>query len=540
MAKRVAVIGAGASGLTAIKCCLDEGLEPVCFERTEEIGGLWNFTESVREGQACVMKSTVINTSKEMMCYSDFPIPKEFPVFMHNTNVLKYFHMYADHFGLKKHVRFNTEVNCIKRANNFSETGQWDVQVTDKMNMKTENLIFDGVLICTGHHADKNMPVISGLDKFKGKVIHSHDYKDSRGYEGKRIVIIGIGNSGGDVAVELSRVASQVYLSTRRGSWVLNRISTYGLPLDMLRARRATAFLFAHVPALFQPIIKNRIKNQLNKRFDHRLYSLEPNHFPTAQHPMINDDLPNRIACGSVQIRPDVKECTETGVYFHDGTYEENIDVLVFATGYNFGFPFLDKSVIDVKQNEVRMFKYMFPPDLEKLTLAVIGCIQPLGAIMPISELQCRLATRVFLGKASLPSKDEMLKDIRMKKKAMAQRYVQSQRHTIQVDYISFSNELCELIGCKPNFCKMLLTDPKLALTCVFGPCTPYQFRIVGPNHWPGAREAIRTQWNRTFFPLKTRDVGQVTEKSLERFFLLYVMVIMLAIVFIKFVDWLY
>ncbi|KAK3602192.1 hypothetical protein CHS0354_004708 [Potamilus streckersoni] len=536
MTKRVAVIGSGASGLTAIKCCLDEGLEPVCFERTDEIGGLWNFTESVREGQACVMRSTVINTSKEMMCYSDFPIPKEFPIFMHNTYVLKYFHMYADHFCLKKHIRFNTAVDYIKRAENFSETGQWDVQVTDKMNMKTENLIFDGVLICTGHHADKHMPMISGLDRFKGKVIHSHDYKDSRGYEGKRIVIIGIGNSGGDAAVELSRVASQVCLSTRRGSWVLNRVSTNGLPLDMLRGRRAITFLLAKVPFLFQPFIKK----QLNKRFDHRLYSLEPKHSPTAQHPMVNDDLPNRIACGSIQIRPDVKEFTETGVNFDDGTFEENIDVVVLATGYNFGFPFLDKSVIDVKQNEVNMYKYMFPPDLEKLTLAVIGCIQPIGAIMPISELQCRLATRVFLGKASLPPKDEMWKDIRMKKEAMARRYVQSRRHTIQVDYVSFTTELCELIGCKPNFCKMLLTDPKLALTCVFGPCTPYQFRIVGPNPWPGAREAIFTQWNRTFHPLKTRDVGHVTEKSLKTLFFLYILVVMIAIIFIQFLDWLY
>ena len=111
--KTVAVLGAGASGLTAIKCCLDEGLEPTCFERTDYIGGLWHYTDKVEDGQSCVMKSTVINTSKEMMCYSDFPIPKEYPPFMHNKYVDKYFNLYADEFKLRDRIKFNTEVKHV-------------------------------------------------------------------------------------------------------------------------------------------------------------------------------------------------------------------------------------------------------------------------------------------------------------------------------------------------------------------------------------------------------------------------------------------
>ena len=111
--KRVAVIGAGCSGLTAIKCCIDEGLEPVCFERTNYISGLWHYTNEVEEGQACVMKTTVINTSKEMSSFSDFPVPAEYPMFMHNKSVDEYFHMYADRFGLNNYIHFNTEVRNI-------------------------------------------------------------------------------------------------------------------------------------------------------------------------------------------------------------------------------------------------------------------------------------------------------------------------------------------------------------------------------------------------------------------------------------------
>jgi dimethylaniline monooxygenase (N-oxide forming) len=137
-------------------------------------------------------------------------------------------------------------------------------------------------------------------------------------------------------------------------------------------------------------------ENQLNKKFDHELYSLKPNHRVFSQHPMVNDDLPNRIVCGAVKVKPNVLEFTETGVKFDDGTFEDDIDVVLLATGYIFGFPFLDSSVIEVKNNEVDLYKYAFPPDLEKQTLATIGFFQPIGAIMPICELQCRLATRVF------------------------------------------------------------------------------------------------------------------------------------------------
>jgi len=109
---RVAVIGAGASGLPSIKCCLDDGLEPVCFERSADIGGLWNYENCIKEGDghASVMKSTVINTSKEMLAYSDFPAPAEYPNYMHNKRILQYIRLYAEHFKLLPHIRFDTEV----------------------------------------------------------------------------------------------------------------------------------------------------------------------------------------------------------------------------------------------------------------------------------------------------------------------------------------------------------------------------------------------------------------------------------------------
>lgn len=522
--KRVAVIGAGASGLTAIKCCLDEGITPVCFEKTDHIGGLWHYTNDPQDGQACVMKSTVINTSKEMMCYSDFPIPREFPVFMHNKYVLRYFNLYAENFNLTQHINFQTEVVSIKQNKDFKDNGCWDVKTRDLKTGQTQEETYDGVLVCTGHHADKNVPKFPGLDTFKGEIVHSHDYKTLTGYEDKRIVVIGIGNSGGDAAVELSRVAKQVFLSTRKGSWIVNRIDSYGQPVDMVRTTQFMFWLKKNI--IPEAVITKIIEAKLNQRFDHATYSLKPDFPPLAAHPTVNDDLPNRIISGNVIIKPDVKRFTESAVEFDDGTTEDDIDVVFLATGYIFGFPFLDKSVLEVKENRVHLYKWMFPPDLEHDTLAVIGCIQPLGAIMPISEQQCRLYARVLKGKVKLPPPDVKWQDIKEKVTDMAKHYVKSQRHTIQVNYVDFMNELAILNGNCPNLVRLFFKDPRLAMNCFFGPCTPYQYRLQGPGRWRGARQYILTQWERTLYPLKTRPVKNPPRESQALFFLFFLIIV--------------
>ncbi|XP_053381050.1 flavin-containing monooxygenase 5-like isoform X2 [Mercenaria mercenaria] len=464
------------------------------------------------------------------MCYSDFSIPTEFPIFMHNKLVLQYFHLYAKQFGLMKHIRFQHEILSVRKHANFADTGQWDLSVRNKVTGMTEDLVYDAVLVCTGHHAEVHKPTFPGLDRFKGKVIHSHDFKSTAGYEDKRIVIVGIGNSGGDAAVELSRVASQVYLSTRRGTWILNRVADHGLPVDMLNINRFLNSIVGRFPSL----VSSYAESQLNKKFDHELYSLKPNHRVFSQHPMVNDDLPNRIICWSVVVKPNVTEFTESGVKFDDGTFEDNIDVVFLATGYVFGFPFLDKNVVEVKNNEIELFKYAFPPNLEKPTLAVIGFIQPIGAIMPICELQCRLATRLFKGDVQLPPQSEMWRDIKDKKEKMSRVYVKSQRHTIQVDFIPFLDELAKLNGCMPNFKKMFFRDPVLTLKCIFGPCTPYQYRLEGPGAWKGARKAILTQWDRTLAPLKTRSMKLEVKRSQKGFVVFFMCVVAIFIIFLS------
>ncbi|KAK1897179.1 Dimethylaniline monooxygenase [N-oxide-forming] 5 [Dissostichus eleginoides] len=502
MTRRVAVIGGGSSGLACIKSCLDEGLEPVCYESSDDIGGLWRFKENPEPDRASIYHSVITNTSKEMMCFSDFPIPANFPNHMHNSLIMDYFRMYADHFQLTKYIRFNTKVLQVRQRSDFAHSGQWDVE-TENKDGKTEKHIFDAVMICIGHHCHPNLPLhdFPGIDTFEGTYFHSRDYKTPEEWRNKKAVVIGIGNSGGDIAVELSRVTKQLYLSTRRGAWIMNRVGDNGLPID-LHFNRVLEFMRLILPFGVYCGLGER---QLNQRFDHALYNLKPKHRLFSQHPTVNDELPNRILSGTVQVKPNICRLQGSSVEFDDGSVVEDVDLVVFATGYRFSFPFLASHVTSVSENKTSLYKYVFPPELERPTLAIIGLVQPLGAIMTISEMQARWATRVFKGCTKLPSVASMLKDVQCKQETMAKRYFPSQRHTIQVDHLNYMDEIAGLLGVRPNIPRLLLTDPRLGLKVLFGPSTPYQYRLKGPGKWAGARQAIFTLWERVAQPMQTR-----------------------------------
>ena len=191
--RRVAIIGAGCSGLTAIKACLDEGITPVCFEREDDLGGLWNYSDEVKPGKGSVYKSCTINTSKEMMAFSDFPMPKDFPSFMQHQQVLSYFRMYADHFGLLDYIQFGTAVENVLPTADFETTGRWEViirRAEDTQGMVSLH-IFDGVMLCSGHHVYPHIPNMPDMDSFRGLKMHSQEYKTPDIFAGKKVLIVG-------------------------------------------------------------------------------------------------------------------------------------------------------------------------------------------------------------------------------------------------------------------------------------------------------------------------------------------------------------
>ncbi|KAM3716878.1 Flavin-containing monooxygenase [Dirofilaria immitis] len=482
--------GTGASGLPAIKECRAAGLEVVAYERTSDVGGLWNYRPELTKG-GTVMKSTVMNTSKEMTAYSDFPPPANFCNFMHHSKVLEYLKDYARSNDLYQHICFNTTVEQVSRINNF-----WEVKINNGDKKR-----FDYVVICTGHHTMPQYPRIPGSEKFKGHILHSHKYRDYQGYEEKDIFIVGIGNSALDIASELSGVSKSVTVSTRRGSWIFNRVSQGGMPNDLKMMTRLHNYLMDKLP---WTVANDFMEYRLQLRLDHDLYGLRPNHRFLQQHPTINDDLPNLLCSGRIVITEDVELIQETSIQVKGGR-QFPADVIIFATGYTFGFPFLyPEFIIPIKNHEVELYKYVFP--LKYPTLAVVGLIQPIGSILPISEMQCRWVAAIFSGQIKLPLHEEMLADIQLKQAQIRRRYFKSNKHTFQVDYIKYMDEIAEQIGCKPNLKKYIFTEPSFCLRLLIGANAPYVYRLEGPGSWDKAKETLITLPERVKVPLKNRE----------------------------------
>ncbi|PVD18904.1 hypothetical protein C0Q70_21463 [Pomacea canaliculata] len=338
MAKRVAVIGGGAAGLVATKTCLEEGLEPTCFDRRDSLGGLWVFDEKVEENLSCCMSSTMLNTSKEILAFSDFPMPKEFPNFMHNRQGLEYLQRYALNFKLDKFTRLSTEVVKVTRAADFVTSGKWTVISKNLKSRDTMTEVFDAVLVCSGHHGAKHIPKLPGLNEFKGQILHSHDYRRPGDVTGKRVLVVGLGNSGGDIASELS-LSKEVIMSTRRGAWVLTRQGTRGIPWDIEMYTRIGGLVDKMLPESLSQAI---LAAYFWARLDHDMYGLTSTALPKGISGFLSDDLANRILCGRVRIRDDIKRFAESSVEFVDGTVED-VDVVIFATGYHIRFPFIEK-----------------------------------------------------------------------------------------------------------------------------------------------------------------------------------------------------
>ncbi|XP_037530771.1 flavin-containing monooxygenase 5-like [Nematolebias whitei] len=519
MVRRVAVIGAGPSGLTSIKACLDEGLEPTCFESSDDMGGLWKFKEVSEPSRASIYRSLTINISKEMMCYSDFPIPADYPNYMRHSKILKYFRMYADHFKLLKHIRFQTSVKRVTQRPDFSHTGQWDVVTEDKDGLE-ERHVFDAVICCSGHYTYPNLPLkdFPGIETFEGKYLHSWDYKGPEDMYGKRVVVIGIGNSGGDIAVEGSRVAEQVYVSTRRGAWVIRQVSDNGMPVDMKYNTRFVHILFQLLPINVLNWIGEK---KLNAMYDHTMYALKPKHRLFSQIPVINDDLPLRVLSGSVIIKPNVKEIRGSTVVFEDGTTVEKVDMIVFATGYNYGFSYLPNDVMYKSGHRVGLYKHVFLPHLEHPTLAIVGFIHALGAIMTQAEMQARWVAHVFKGHKKLPSNQSMIKAVEKDTKDIEKNYNVSKLTPLQVDFVSYMDNIAGEIGVRPSLLWLFFTDYALFKWVLWGPVTAYQYRLKGPGKWEGARRAIFTQFDRMYQPLKTRKLPEQESSITARLIML-------------------
>ena len=416
---RVCVIGAGSSGIVAAKVLHQHGIEFDCLERGSGIGGNWRFRND--NGMSAAYASLHINTSKTRMAYSDFPMPEDYPDYPHHSQILDYFEDYVDHFGFRDRIQFGTTVESVEA----NDDGTWRVRSTTR-DGSTTNTAYRAVLVANGHHWDPKQPAFPGT--FSGRARHSHSYETPEGLEGKRVLVVGIGNSGVDIACESSRIATKTFLSTRRSAHILPKYA-FGKPIDHL-----TSPLSSKLPGAFQRLAYGAILN-ISRGPQEHFGVPKPDHHILAAHPTISADLLNLVGHGRITMKPDLERLDGDSVHFVDGSVE-TIDEIVWATGYKVTFPFFEGDLVDTRDNEVPLYRNVVHFDLPHLYF--IGLVQPLGAIMPLAEVQSEWVAKLLTEECGLPPRATMERTYRRDRDEVAKRYVKSTRHTIQVDFYPY------------------------------------------------------------------------------------------------------
>jgi dimethylaniline monooxygenase (N-oxide forming) len=418
---RAAIIGAGSSGIAALKGLRDRGIDAVAFEASDRIGGNWVFGN--RNGMSAAYRQLYINTSRERMEYADYPMPKHYPDFPHHTHIAEYFDAYTDHFGLREHVRFETRVERAVR----DDDGTWELTLPDGSAER-----FDALLVANGHHWDARWPepAFPGADTFAGTQIHAHDYRDDELFRDKDVVVLGMGNSAMDLAVESSYVADHTYLSARRGVWIVPKY-IFGRPTDQLPNDPRVPF------AIRQKVLEKMVRLAVG---DLTRFGLpEPDHKLGHAHPTVSGRILDRIQHGAITPKPNIARLHAEEVEFTDGT-RVHADVVVYCTGYKISFPFFDEGFVAAPDNHIELFRRVFVPGLDNLFF--VALLQPIGAMMPLAEAQGKWIADFLCGDYALPSEAQMRADIAADQAAMRKRYVASKRHTIQVDFDDYMHAL--------------------------------------------------------------------------------------------------
>ena len=427
----VCIIGAGSSGITAAQVLAARDIEFDCFEMGSGVGGNWRYDND--NGVSSAYRSLHINTSRTAMEYAAHPMPESLPDYPSHWQIADYFDDFVDHFGLRERITFRTEVAKVSTA--VGPGGGYDVTLRALGNSRVaETRHYDQVVVANGHHWNPRWPEPSfpGSETFPGEQLHAHYYRTPDVFEGKRVVVLGIGNSATDIAVESSRVADETYLAMRRGAYILPKY-LFGVPTDHLTDSR-----LARGPFAMQKLgLKTMLRLAVGRMTDYGLP--QPDHDVLEAHPTVSDDLLSRLGHGDIDVKPNVDRFEGSKVFFVDGTAVE-ADVVVYCTGYQVSFPFLDDTVIRAEDNHIDLYRRVVSPDHPGLYF--VGLIQPLGAVMPLAEQQAHWVADLIAGDVGLPSVPEMRAQIASYDAALRKRYVASKRHTIQVDAHAYRGEL--------------------------------------------------------------------------------------------------
>ncbi len=426
---KVAIIGAGSSGIIACQKLKAMRISYDCFEKGSSVGGNWVYKND--NGLSAAYQSLHINTSRRKMEFRCFPMPSHYPDFPHHGLIRDYFESFVDHFGLRESITFQCEVKKAKPL----DQNKWLLVLGDG-----NQRIYDGLIVANGHHWDPRWPDPAFPGNFSGITMHAHAYlnpDEPHNLKGKRVVVLGLGNSAMDIACELGQRghAEKVFLAARSGVHILPKyFGSHPVDSFLRHPGEKPSWWEPLLPAKLVEKIGYKILNRINRFMVGKPedYGLpRPQHEFGQTHPTISSEIHIRLGSGDVIPKPNIKSFDTDHVIFADGS-REKVDAVIYATGYKISFPFFDSATLSFNDNDLPLFKRIFSP--KHPTLMFLGLVQPLCSIMPIAEVQAHLLSLYLTGSYQLPERDQMEKMMLQDHEAMKKRYVKSPRHTIQIN----------------------------------------------------------------------------------------------------------
>jgi dimethylaniline monooxygenase (N-oxide forming) len=427
---RVAVIGGGFAGVCSAKYMLGFGHNVTVYEAGSNLGGLWVYEND--NGRAQAYKHLCIISTRKHTHFSDLEFEPGTPSFPTHWDMHRYIQRYAEVFDVVPHVRFCTRVSAVEPES--GDAGGWNVR-TEEGTVER----YDAVIVATGHLNEPSHP--DELRKeFSGAYRHSSEYRVPDPYVGKRVAVVGMGNSGMDIASDVCGAAERTVLVARSGVVIQPKV-VFGFPFsDIAIWMRERRWLPNQVRTLILSMLIFMAHGDQS-----RLGLRKPN---ARHHPTSSESIVSHIEFNRVAIKPEITKVSGKTLTFADGS-EEDFDVLVAATGYKVTLPFLSGDIVPIKGNHVDLYKRIFPPHWPGLYF--VGMLNPLTALNLIFEEQAKVIAKHLDGSLSLPSPADMLADIERKQALAAASYTTSPRHELEEPDAGYVDELRYLLSSARN-----------------------------------------------------------------------------------------
>lgn len=410
--KTVCVIGAGSSGIAAARALKERGIGFDCFEKGSQVGGHWRYEND--NGLSSTYASLRTNTSRKQTGYPSFPMPSTLPDYPGHEQMAEYLDAFVDHFGIREDIRFETEVESVEPLDRGFE-------VTLKGG---ESRRYRYVVAASGHSWAPHVPELPG--NLEGGTSHARTYRRPEPFGGRRVAVLGFGNSGTEIASELVGVAEAVFLCFRRTQHVLPRF-IWRWPIDLMDTKASARFL----PWWYRRLTMQILVRLFAKKRTEEVGLAAPDHKLLHYRPTTSDQVLGKIAAGLIAVKPPPKAMDGKWLEFEDGSREQ-VDHLIFATGYRLSFPFLPEGALESSGKSIRLYRRIVHPPLPDVFF--VGLFDAIGALPPVLEAQAEWIAEVITGRVRLPQGSVMERELERDDARSRRRFDPSPPHSLLLD----------------------------------------------------------------------------------------------------------